>query len=219
MRLHSIDPRTVRDITPTVLDERKRPRVLPASFYKGTTAEERAVCGVRNALYGLPTLELVDWLRKTINGRSAIEIGAGHGVLADTLGIPATDNRMQEDPSVQAHYRLLRQPVITYGDNVEQLDAVEAVHRHRPDVVIASWVTHRFDPNREDAEGNMFGIVEEDVIAGCRTYIFIGNTLVHQNKSIWALPHSRFTPDWLFSRAVNGSPDFIAVWGDFVPEA
>jgi hypothetical protein len=213
-----LDPNSVRDLAPDVLEADGRPRVMPASFYRQTTVNERALLGARYGLYGLPTQEQVAWLKSTINGRTAIEIGAGNGALADALGIPATDSRMQEDPAIAAHYAALGQTVVKYGDKVEKLDAAEALVKYRPQVVVASWVTHKYLEARHEAGGNMFGIFEESIIAACEAYIFIGNTKVHAGKSIWSLPHVKTEPDWVFSRAVNGSPDFIAVWGSNRPE-
>ncbi len=207
-----IDPTALRDLTPLLLDEQGLLKVVPASALASTSREERGVFGVRQGLYGFLTEELLAWLREFIGVRSAIEIGAGHGRLAAALGIPATDNRQQEDPQVIAYYRALNQPVIRYGANVERLDALSAVRKYQPQVVIASWVTHKWDPARHEAGGNQNGVREEEVIAGCEHYVFIGNESVHAKKSIWTLPHEKFHPSWLFSRAVNGSPDFIAVW-------
>lgn len=214
MQKFSIDPSQVRDITPLIAGEDARLRVMPASFYQGTTKEERGVAGFHTAAYVLPTTELIDWLTVAIAGRRAIEVGAGNGVLAQALGIPATDNRMQEQPSIKAYYKAVGQKVVSYGNNVEAYPAEEAVKVFQPEVVLAAWVTHKFDESRREAEGNMFGVNEEAIVAGCKTYIFVGNTKVHANKSIWSLPHKRFEPPWLYSRAVNGSPDFIAVWGE-----
>jgi hypothetical protein len=186
---------------------------MPAAFYHQTSMLERAVFGTRHGLYGLPTEELVTWLKTVTGDRTAIEIGAGHGALAAAIGIPATDNRQQEEPAVVAYYAAIRQPAIQYGLDVEKLTAAEAVTKYRPQVVIASWVTHKYREDRHDAGGNMFGVVEEDIIDACETYIFIGNRKVHALKSIWTRPHRVIEPDWLFSRASNGSPDFIATWG------
>lgn len=208
-----LDPRTVRDIAPAVLAAPGKPRILPASFYKETTPHERLAFCVRNGMYGLPTAELVAWVRERIGGRSAIEIGAGHGAFAEALGIPATDNWQQTDPEIAAYYASIRQPVVRYGENVEKLDAAAAVEKHKPQVVVASWVTHKYRPERHSAKGNPDGVDEEALIESCDTYIFIGNRSVHAGKSIWSLPHEIIEPDWLFSRAANGSPDFIAVWG------
>lgn len=214
MQVKVIDPRGLRDFTTEVKDGATgAPRVMPASFYRSMTVDERALLGARNAWYGFPTAELIDWLRAAIGGRSAIEIGAGHGGLAAALGIPATDNMMQDHPLIAMLYQATRQQPVHYGPNVEQLDALQAVAKYRPQVVLASWVTHMWRDDRPEAGGNMFGVHEEAVIDACETYIFIGNTAVHAKKSIWTRPHQRITPDWLFSRAMNGSPDFIAIWG------
>lgn len=114
--------------------------------------------GVRRGLHSFPTSELCEFLRERIRGRKAIEIGAGHGVLARQLGIPATDNRHQEDQDVRAHYARLGQPTVPYGDNVERLDAEAAVASYKPEVAIACWVTHRFDANRPEAGGSTTGV-------------------------------------------------------------
>lgn len=186
--------------------------VVPASVLERTTAGERLVFGMRHGIYSFPTEELVTFLKVRIRGRSAIEIGAGHGRLAKALGIPATDNRQQEDPRMKAYYAARGQATVPYGDHVDALDAAQAVKMHRPQVVIACWVTHKFDPRRPQAEGSESGVKEEDIIASCEEYIFVGNEQVHARKPIWSMPHEKWTPPWLYSRALNGSPDFVASW-------
>lgn len=86
-----LDASTITDISDAVIDETGRPRVLPASFYENTTPEERGLVCHRHGLYCLPTVELADFVRETIGGRTAIEIGAGNGALAEKIGIHATD--------------------------------------------------------------------------------------------------------------------------------
>lgn len=206
-----IDPAT-RDLTPDTFDSAGRFRILSADYWRTTTQPERSALCVRHAMYCLPTIELVERLRQIIDGRSAIEIGAGNGVLAAALGIPATDNRMQDIPKYRAQYELMRQPTITYGDNVEELDARDAVRQHRPRVVIAAWVTHKYDPRRHWAGGNEMGVTEERIIDGVETYVMVGNLQVHKDKSIWSREHTLEHPDYLFSRAANGTRDFIAQW-------
>lgn len=212
MEQFAIDPTRVRDISGLMLDGNGRLRVVPARDLQSTTPQERLLFGVRHGVYSFPTSELCNFLKERIAGRSAIEIAAGHGVLAKALGIPATDNRQQEQPDIRAHYERLGQPTVPYGDNVEKLDAAAAVAKYRPQVVIACWVTHRFDPDRPHAEGSMTGVDEAAIIAACDEYILIGNEHVHAQKPIWALPHEKVFPSWLFSRAVNGSRDLIACW-------
>lgn len=208
-----IDTTNARDLSPEVLASPGRPRILPSSFYRNTTAAERIMLCVRNGLYSLPTDELVDWLRAEIAGRSAIEIGAGHGALAAALGIPATDSWLQLNPAVAAHYAERSQPTVTYGRNVERLDAAAAIVKHKPKVVVACWVTHKYQSWRPEAAGNEFGVDEEALIDACETYILVGNAKVHEGKSIWNRKHRIIEPYWLYSRTMNDTKDFIAVWG------
>lgn len=212
MTAYALDPNKVRDISPLLMDERGRLRIVPASTLAGTTAEERLLFGVRHGIYSFPTQELCMYLRRLLYGRSAIEIGAGHGVLAQALGIPATDNRQQEDAELKAYYLRLRQQTVPYGDHVEKLDAAAAVAKYRPAVVIACWVTHAYDPCHPERGGSASGVDEASILASCDQYVFVGNERVHAQKPILALPHERSSPDWLFSRAMNGTPDFISVW-------
>lgn len=202
----------VRDLAPDVIAPDGRPRVMPAAYYAHTTREERALLGNRHGIYLLPTVELVEQLRQLIGGRSAIEIGAGNGVLAEALGIPATDSCLQADPIIAAHYALSGQPTVKYGPNVEPLDAAEAIAKYRPQVVVAAWVTHKYSAGRHEAGGNMFGVVEESVLEQCEHYLFVGNMRVHEHKSIWTAPHQVSHPDYVYSRAINGSADFLAMW-------
>jgi hypothetical protein len=195
-----------------LLDGRGRLCVVPAATLASTTPEERLLFGVRHGIYSFPTQELCAHLRAVIGGRTAIEIGAGHGVLAQALGIPATDNRQQEDAAVRAYYQILGQPTVPYGEHVEKLDAAEAVAKYKPAVVIACWVTHAFDPDQPERGGSASGVDEASIVAACDEYVFVGNEQVHAPKPILALRHERDTPGWLYSRAMNGSRDFIAIW-------
>ncbi|MEX3635976.1 hypothetical protein [Paraburkholderia sp. BR14320] len=211
--VHQISLAGVRDIAPEALGEDGHVKVMPAGFYAVTSLNERAVFAVRNGLYCLPTTELVDWLRDVISGQSAIEIGAGNGVIAAALGIPATDSWMQEHPAIAAYYRVHAQPTVRYGAHVEKLAAYEAVRKYRPDVVIASWVTRKYDEREHAAGGNALGVDELDVLKHCKRYVLIGNTQVHAKSALWQRkPMLHENPRWLYSRAVNGSPDFVAIW-------
>lgn len=212
-----VDPRQVRDISGLMLDGHGRLKAVPAGVLAGTTATERAVFGVRHGVYGFVTHELVDFVRQLIGGRTALEIGAGHGLLARELGILATDNRQQERPAIRAYYKALGQAVVPYGEDVHRLDAHEALLLHKPQVVVASWVTHRYDPARHEAGGNEDGVSEERIVDSCEAYVFVGNEKVHAAKSLWARPHQIWRPSWLYSRAINGTPDFVALWTNPCP--
>lgn len=211
MSAYVLDPARTRDIGPEVLDENGRLRILSASYWATTCAEERALLGYRHGLYGLPTVELVEHLKELIGDRTAIEIGAGSGVLAEALGIRATDNRMQEIPKYREALTAAGQPCVRYGPNVIKSDAVRAVQVYKPEVVIGCWITHRYERSRHWAGGNEIGVREEEIIR-LAEYIFIGNERVHRSKKIWDLPHEIEYPSFVFSRSMNGTRDFIATW-------
>ncbi len=208
--IYKVYPDLVRDLSPDVLDDLGRPRVLPAAFWATTTVAERLVLGHRSGIYSFPTVELVDRLRELIAGRSAIEIGAGHGVLAEALGIPATDSLMQtKEPYRTQIYAAHGQPIAPYGPDVVECEASEAVRRFRPDVVIGCWVTHRYQPG---FGGNEVGVDDDDVLRNCATYILVGNEGVHRRRPIWRRAHDVERPPYIYSRAGNGAPEFIATW-------
>ena len=199
---------------PDLLDADGRLKLLPAAAYDGLSRDALRVWCHNYARYGLPTVELVAWLRERLVGRTAIEIGSGSGDLAYHLGIPATDNRMQEWPEIKFHYTMTGQPVIQYPDFVEKIDAVDAVAKYQPDVVIASWVTQWIDPNLPPPEtgGNAWGVKEDEILAtGCE-YILIGNQKVHGDKKIMAEPHEEFAFSFLRSRANYPALDRMWVW-------
>ncbi len=212
METFTLDPGSIRDITPDILDDGGPLRVLPARSWAPTTDQERALFGHCHGLYSFPTVELVEHLQALIGGRSAIEVGAGHGVLAAALGIPATDSRMQEQSPWREIYAAHGQAPVRYGPNVVEAHASRAVRRYRPQVVIGCWVTHKYDPARHAAGGNMVGVDEEDILAHCETYIVVGNERVHRDKKIWTQPHHIEYPPYVYSRAMNGTRDFVATW-------
>lgn len=212
MDISILDPTTIRDISGLLLDPAGRLRVLPTAELEQTTALERALFGIRHACYVLPTQELVAHVKDLIGARTALEIGSGNGVLAEALGIPATDSHQQSRADIALLYAMLRHPVIRYGNNVQKLDALAAVRAHRPQVVVGAWVTHRYDPRRHWAEGNEDGIDEDELLTLCEQYIFIGNDSVHSKKSIWSRPHTKTYLPFVFSRAKEPGRDFIAVW-------
>lgn len=114
---------------------------------------------------------------------------------------------------------ITKQPPVRYGPNVQRFAADAAVRHFRPEVVIAAWVTHRYDPKRHHAGGNEIGVDEIDILAHCQHYILIGNTHVHRHKEIWRRPTrsstrrscspARVTPSrtsWPSGEATPGNP-------------
>lgn len=107
-------------------------------------------------LYSFPTVELIDYLAKLIEGKNAIEIGCGMGIIGRALGIPITDSKVQEIPLIKQYYTLLGQPIIQYPTDVEKLEALEAVEKYHPDIVLGSYITHKW---RDDTQsGSDWGV-------------------------------------------------------------
>jgi hypothetical protein len=129
-------------------------------------------------LYTMPTTELIDYLAGIIAGKSAIEIGAGLGVIGRSLGIPITDNKMQEWPSVKARYDAARQPTINYPPDIIELDAHDAVRRYKPQIVIGSYITHKWKPGMNS--GNQFGVDNLKIARKVQAYYMIGNLNTHR---------------------------------------
>lgn len=192
-------------------------KVVPADVYRDFTQEELFLFCVQNGLYSLPTTELLDTLNRLIMEvsptRNAIEIGAGNGAIGRGLGIPATDNFMQDNEFIRSHYAMLRQATVQYGADVIRMEANEAVRKMKPQVVIGAWVTHVFSPNDPQRGGNQFGIDEEDIIASVKRYIVVGNNTVHAQKPIFDKMTRMIRGDFIFSKSIAGvDQNAIYIW-------
>jgi len=163
-----------------------------------------------HGIYVLPTTELIEFLRSQIIGK-AIEIGAGHGAIARSLNIPITDSRMQEQPEIKFIYQMGGQPPITYHDDIEKLDAIQAVKKYEPDTVIGAFITHKFDV--KIGNGNAMGVDEEKMFSKIKSrYINIGNKHTHKDKPILKLKHTEYQFDWIITRSVNQYQNVIFVF-------
>jgi hypothetical protein len=162
----------------------------------------------KNGIYGIPSEELIDTIKAHIVEHKSIEVGAGCGVFGRALDIPSTDSFIQSTPEMAMMYKMMGQPPVTYGDNVEELEASEAIAEYSPDVVFGSWVTQYVSPLAVEPPvggGSVYGLKESDYIKHIKKYIIYGNENVHGNKEIFAdrrLNVERiFDPEHFFSRA------------------
>jgi hypothetical protein len=199
---------------PDLMGEDGLIKLLPTSDYDAFDRAGLRLWCHHHARYGLPTQELVAWLRDYIGNRLTIEIGAGAGDLAHHLGIAATDSKIQDDPRAARFYDLMKTPRIAYPHWVEKLDALAAIKRYRPAIVIGSWITHWIDPNKPPPKGggSMFGVREDRLLRIGVTYVFIGNMVVHQHKPILKLPHLELALPFLRSRARHPEYNRVLIW-------
>ncbi len=169
----------------------------------------------RRTRYNLPTIELVELVKERIAGRSAIEVGAGMGDFGRHLGIPMTDSYMQTTPEIQALMRSMGQPALSPPPEVEQLDALQAIQKHKPQVVVAAWVTQLFQQGDQEAKigSSIRGVDEGWLLDHCDTYIFVGNEEVHGDKRIMRHPHITLKPWHLLSRGFDQTKNAVWIWG------
>ncbi len=211
MNAHGLDAMIARLDADCLKDGYLQP--MPAEYYAAWPQDSLTMWCVRRGFYCLPTVELIEFLRTEVVPGATIEIGAGHGVIGKALGIPSTDSKMQERPEIVAMYQALKQTVVSYPPHVEKLSADEALDKYTPEVVIAAWVTHRYDPSRHDHGGNADGVDELSMICRphVRRYVFVGHERVHEKKFLLDVPHSLCKPPFLFSRALDAR-NVIWIW-------
>lgn len=140
----------------------------------------------QNAMYGIITVELVEIIKSLIKGFKSIEIGSGNGTLGRSLNIPMFDNYMQNLPEILLMYSLSLQPTIKYGHDVIKMDALDAIKKYKPDIVIGSWITHKYDPIKFEMGGNILGVDEVKMFdLGVKQYIMFGNEITHHCKPLF----------------------------------
>lgn len=192
-------------------------QVMPSAFYAGFPQEQLSAFCHAHGLYALPTEELLALLQLLIGEadpqRRAIEIGSGNGALGLALGIPCTDSHMQADGMVSAIYSLMRQPPVTYGPHVERLDAMQALDKYAPAVVVAAWVTHKYESSDPARGGNMFGVDEYALLKRVKRYIFVGHESPHAKKPLRGIkPNQTIKGPFLFSRSLDREGCRVWVW-------
>lgn len=204
--------RDISKLEAMAFDDNGEFRILPASNWWQFTTEQRQLFGHKHAMYCIPTAELIEYLDRRIGNRDALEIGAGNGIVGRALGIRMTDSHQQAMPKYKELYHMSGQPVIKYGKDVLKMDALEAVKRFKPDVVIGCWVTHLWREAEGWRGGNEVGVDETKLIKRVDEYIVVGNHKVHKDKPIMEDVENVQTPDWLVSRASAPIYNAIYTW-------
>ena len=197
-----------------LLDEKGLLKVLPARFYKNTPPNHISLWAGKHGIYVFPTTELVDWLRERIGTRKAIEIGAGNGAIARALNIVATDSHVQNTPEMIEYYRMIGQQTTRPPADVYKFEAGDAVDILKPQVVVAAFVTQKFQQGDQTSfvGSSVFGADELSSLPKVETYIHVGNDKSHGDKRILKFPHEVFRFDWIVTRAQDQSLNSITVW-------
>lgn len=188
--------------------------IHPAKVIKSLPWDDLRLWMHYKAVYGVPTQELVQFLKEEIGNLSAIEIGSGCTGLGRFLSIKMTDAKIQ-DKQAALYYAVMNQPTIKYPDDVEAIEALDAIEVYKPNVVIGSWITRWIDPSKPLPEdgfgGNMYGVKEDILISKVDKYIHIGSEAIHSYK-LKLKPTRILKPDWLVSRGSVRKDDVIYIW-------
>ncbi len=193
-----------------LLDTNKRIKLLDSKVYREIDLPLFRLWCTKEARYGIPTTELIEWLTKEIGEDSALEIGAGNGDLGWHLGIPATDSYCQQRPEIKTYYWALNQVPTTPTPEVKKLEALEAIDVYQPAVVVGSWITQKY--REGDLFGSVYGVEEEKVLSKVKKYIHIGNAAVHGQKAILKRSHKKYYFPWLVSKSGNQEENVIYVF-------
>jgi len=186
----------VQEYNELLLDKDGRIKLLPFHFYYNNFSsydrnpekfkEYRIWCN-KTARYGIPTIELILTLKHLIGTREAIEIGSGNGDIYYHLNILGTDSFIQsKNQLVNDYYKIVGQPITKPREDVEEIEAIRAVLKYKPQVVIGSYITQK--GNKDIPDSNEFGVNEERLLR-LADYIMLGNQKVHGRKIIMKYEH------------------------------
>lgn len=227
-----IDFKRVVEIVGSIVGEDKKIYPIPYSLIENDTLDTLNYVMQTLGLYTFPTLELCEWLSSQIDDNpelephSAIEICGGTGWIGRQLGIPSTDVKNMENPVVQGVMLEQASMPTIYADDVETLEASDAVKKYQPEIVIGSYVTSKqlvdkIDRKRAITVGyhmpSFHGVIEQnlmdvakkevkvgvDVKSICRKVykvILVCNMRTHRNESYVSLPHQTLSFPWLVTR-------------------
>jgi hypothetical protein len=170
------------DLDRILLDGRGRLRPVESRALAVEDVDLVSWCA-RRLVDVIPTTELISWLRYRIEGRLALEVAAGDGAIGRALGIRMTDR----DP---------RAP------DVERLDALEAVRRYDPQVVVGAWLTE------------LDGVSVEDILAhpSVEAFIHVGNSGVRRHRALMRKRTEVVHAPWILSGSRRPHLNCIAVW-------
>lgn len=203
----------VAKITAKAIADNGDLNVLPSEFYKQFTQEDISTFCTREGYYSLPTEELIEFLKNEIGTEEkVIEIAAGNGVYGRELGIVSTDSYLQKlNPQVKLAYEQTQQTIVPYGNDVKPLEAMEAVRKYKPRIIVVAWGTHKFDRKKPLEKGNQYGIEYEKIMAyqSVEKIILIGDLEIHKFNPVHKKATRIIQEDWIVSRSTQNKNAII----------
>lgn len=211
MNITFLETDKLKDISSDILLPNGKMKLLSYKEYEKYPHPDLQFFCHQYGRYGIPTLELIQYLRSKIGHKYAIEIGSGNGDLGYHLGIHMTDSKQQSQPKIKKWYEMHGQPTIKYPEDVEKIEALDAVKKYNPQVVIASWVTP-YSPWKVSYSSNPCGVQENRILSLVETYILIGNLDVHGDRPLLKRKNTVINEPFIISRASNPEKNRIFLW-------
>jgi hypothetical protein len=206
MQAHILQDKDTSYLDDILLHE-GRIQALPSEELRKINNTDLRLWCHKNAIYGLPSVELIELIKGEVPEDTSIEVGGGCGVFGRLLNITSTDSCIQAEPAMIAYYELLNQPPVKYGANVLEYEASKAIDVFKPDVVFGSWVTQYVSPLEDvpPGGGSVYGLRENEFFSKIKRYVIYGNTYIHGQKELFKQPGVAVktiqNPEIMFSRA------------------
>lgn len=223
----TVQPQDTTDLDTLLLDKNGFCKPFPYKTLAAIPRDKFILWCYRHAIYQYPTCEMIEFLEEQLfsgnnfhyKREDVLEIGAGMGHVGRLLGIKQTDAGSQDTAGMLVYYKLIGQSPTIPPETVERLDAASAIRKYAPKVVIACWVTHRWIPGAGMQAGLEDGVVEEEILAACESYIHFGNWKSHQYKPINTIEHGKvlatnpyYPAGWLITRSSSPEDDLCQCW-------
>lgn len=185
-------------------------QILDSSFWNQFSREQILMFMNEESLYVLPTEELLCFLDHEIGENTAIEVGAGIGIIGRELSIRTTDSHQQSDAFMKQLYKAYNTPPIKYPKYIEKIDAVSAARKYRPHTILGCFVTHKW---RHDTQsGNDFGIDMTKMFSFAKKFILVGNKKIHKDNPLMRIPHMEIELEGLITRGAVPELNRIFIW-------
>lgn len=185
-------------------------QILDASFWNQFRQFDILKFMNEEALYVLPTEELLCFLDNEIGEDTALEVGAGRGLIGRELNIRTTDSYQQSDILMKKIYGSFNVPVIKYPKYVEKIDAVSAARKYRPHTILGCFVTHKW--RGDTKSGNDWGIDMTKMFSYSKKFILVGNKKIHCDNPLMRIPHREIFLEGLITRGFNPELNRVFIW-------
>jgi hypothetical protein len=187
------------------------PRMVSRTLYEDQDPLHIAAWANKRGFYSLPTIELGEFIREWIGGRSAHEIGAGHSAMARYLGIYHSDPRYQDKKGwANSAAQAANLPTAYVPAYVANKNADQVLCSYKPKVILAQWVT----PKGTTSHTNFYGPDYPALMEQVETLIFVGNQSVHPYiREALGTPAIEMKGTHIVSRAMKPEENVVWVWG------